>query len=101
MIAARDQSGGAIEAVGDEEILDAYRLLARREGIFGEPASAAALAGLMKLAREGALLKDKVVVCVITGSGLKDPETATGGTQSDLVQLPPDLQAVERSLGFL
>ena len=100
-VAVRDESGGAIEAVGDEEILDAYRLLARREGIFGEPASAAALAGLMKLAREGAPLKDKVVVCVITGSGLKDPETATGGTQSDLVQLPPDLQAVERSLGFL
>ena len=73
---ARDESGGAIDAVSDEEILDAYRLMARREGIFCEPASAAALAGLLKRAREGCSFQGKKVVCIVTGSGLKDPDLA-------------------------
>jgi len=74
--AARDESGGAIDAVTDDEIIDAYQKLAQLEGIFVEPASAASVAGLLKLAREGYPLEDAQVVCVLTGSGLKDPDTA-------------------------
>jgi threonine synthase len=73
---ARDESGGAIEAVSDAEILDAYQSLARHEGIFVEPASAASVAGLRKRARSGGLAGVTTVVCVLTGNGLKDPDTA-------------------------
>jgi threonine synthase len=89
-VAARDESGGRIDAVTDEEILDAYRLLATEEGVFCEPASAAGVAGLLKHRRD---LPPGVVVCTLTGHGLKDPETAvvTAGV-SDPV--PPRLDAV-------
>jgi len=73
---ARDRSGGAIEAVSDDEILDAYSFLARCEGVFCEPASAASVAGLRQRARRGALGGIRRAVCVLTGSGLKDPDTA-------------------------
>lgn len=73
---ARDASGGRIEAVSDEEILDAYSLLAAEEGIFAEPASAASLAGALRLAAEGYFHAGDIVVCVLTGHGLKDPATA-------------------------
>jgi threonine synthase len=75
-VAARDESGGAIEAVTDDEILSAYRALAREEGIFCEPSSAASLAGVTRLAAEGRIGAGELVVCVLTGSGLKDPATA-------------------------
>ncbi len=74
-VAARDESGGRIDAVTDEEILDAYRRLARDEGIFCEPASAAGVAGVIKARREGKL-SDTSCVCILTGTGLKDPDTA-------------------------
>ncbi len=74
--AARDESGGVIEAVTDEEILEAYKMLAATEGVFAEPASAASIAGLRKLAREGRLASGSTVVCTLTGHGLKDPDTA-------------------------
>jgi threonine synthase len=74
-INARDESGGRIEAVTDEEILSAYKLIAEREGIFCEPASAASLAGVIKLHAEGLFKKDQSVVCTLTGHGLKDPDT--------------------------
>ncbi len=77
-VAARDESGGAIEAVTDEEILSAYRGLATCDGVFCEPASAAAVAGLRHRARERDLEGLAQVVCVLTGTGLKDPDTATG-----------------------
>lgn len=96
-VAARDESGGVIEAVTDDEIIEAYRMLAREEGIFCEPASAASVAGLLKLAREGRLPSSAVVVCVITGSGLKDPETALAIPQ-DIRDVPPDMAAIERAL---
>jgi threonine synthase len=99
-VAARDQSGGAIETVSDEEIMDAYARLAREEGIFAEPASAASVAGLLKTVRQGLDLREKTVVCIITGSGLKDPETATRLGREELVPLPPDLAAVEKALGL-
>src|SRR3954469_4400121 len=75
-IAARDESGGRIEAVTDDEILTAYRDLARLEGIFCEPASAASVAGVRKMALAGRLDPGATIVCVLTGHGLKDPDTA-------------------------
>jgi threonine synthase len=85
-IDARDGSGGRISAVTDEEILAAYRALARFEGIFCEPASAASVAGVMKAAEAGEVDPDATVVCVLTGHGLKDPTTAER-------QVPPFLEA--------
>src|SRR6185503_12381317 len=75
--AARDASKGMIDAVTDDEILEAYKLLASQEGIFAEPASAASVAGLIKCARKGLLKAGQTVVCTLTGHGLKDPDTAT------------------------
>jgi len=85
-IAARDASGGRIAAVTDEEILAAYRALARHQGVFCEPASAASLAGVTKATAAGELDPDALVVCVLTGHGLKDPTTAER-------QVPPFLEA--------
>lgn len=95
--AARDESGGAIVAVTDPEILSAYRMLASREGIFGEPASAASFAGLRRMASQGYPLAGRRVVCIITGSGLKDPDTAMT-FPGDLVETAASLEAVERVL---
>jgi threonine synthase len=75
-VTAVAESGGHFRAVSDAEILEAYRLLASRVGIFAEPASAAAVAGVLALARDGQLRSGDVVVAVLTGHGLKDPETA-------------------------
>ncbi len=95
-IAARDESGGRIEAVTDDEILAAYRFLATREGVFCEPASAASVAGVMKYADD---LPGGPVVCTLTGHGLKDPETAAGS--ADLPEpVPPRLDAVVQLLGW-
>lgn len=77
-VRARDESGGVIDVVSDDEIMEAYLILARKEGIFGEPASAASVAGLLKYLRKGLRLEGKRAVCIITGTGLKDPETAMG-----------------------
>ena len=96
---ARDESGGVIDSVTDEEILTAYRLLAQEEGIFGEPASPASVAGLFKVARGGISLKGKIVVAIITGTGLKDPDTAINYAQPP-VALPAELAAIERALGL-
>ncbi len=73
---ARDESGGVIEAVTDDEILEAYKLLASREGVFCEPASAASLAGLIKMKKESLVNDGDTVVCTLTGNGLKDPDNA-------------------------
>ena len=98
-VAARDESGGTIDMVSDDEILAAYRLMAAKGGIFGEPASAASLAGLIKLSRCGTDFSQKRVVCVVTGSGLKDPDNALKSTEP-LLELPADLAAVEQALGW-
>ncbi len=74
-VTARDESGGRIEAVTDEEILAAYKFVASAEGLFCEPASAASLAGVLKLHREGYFDEGDQVVCTLTGNGLKDPDT--------------------------
>ena len=99
-VAARDESGGVIKAVSDEEILEAYGLLASREGVFCEPASAASVAGLLKLTRQGLHLKGKRVVCVITGTGLKEPELASQQGGVPLVEIEANLEAVEEVLSL-
>jgi threonine synthase len=96
-ITARDQSGGLIAAVTDEQILEAYRLLAVREGIFVEPASAASIAGLLATAADGRLPKGSVVVCTVTGHGLKDPDTALLGMTA-VEPVPVDPGAVASAL---
>jgi threonine synthase len=98
-VAARDESGGIIDMVSDQEILSAQKLLASEAGIFGEPASAASLAGLIKLAGEGMDFSRKIVVGVVTGSGLKDTDVVLKGAEPFL-ELPADLAAVERALGL-
>ena len=97
-LAARDQSGGTIDMVSDQEILTAYRLLSSREGIFGEPASAASVAGLMKLAGNGTDFSDQQIVCIITGTGLKDPDLASQQAVMPLHQMPLDMDAMEKAL---
>ena len=106
--AARDESGGAIEAVTDRQIVDAYKLLAQRDGVFAEPASAASVAGLLMRARKGAFRRHArkvgrrrpmVIVCTLTGHGLKDPERAIK-TSPALKSLPPDAQAIAKAVGL-
>jgi threonine synthase len=99
-IAARDDSGGLINAVTDEEILAAYHLLASKEGLFCEPASAASVAGLLKLHAAGKLDKGQLVVCTLTGSGLKDTQWAMEGAK-DPVVVPVDAHAAAQALGLV
>ena len=94
-IEARDGSGGVIESVTDDEILDAYRLLANKEGIFCEPASAASFAGLVKMHRQGLALHDKTIVCICTGNGLKDPDLAVSSAGGQAIEIAPTIEAVE------
>jgi threonine synthase len=95
----RDESGGVIDMVSDEEILEAYRRLARLEGIFGEPASSASVAGLMKMAQKGVIKAGDRVVCTITGHGLKDPDNAIR-ISSEPVSIPARLDAVLEVMGL-
>lgn len=96
---ARDESLGVIESVTDEEILAAYRLIAAREGLFCEPASAAGVAGLIKKHAAGELEPRQLVVCTVTGHGLKDPQWALE-TASDPVTVPVDVTAAAEALGL-
>lgn len=97
-VRAERESGGRIAAVSDEEILDAYRKLARMEGIFVEPASAASVAGLFKAKREGWLPPGVTVVSVLTGNGLKDPDIAMKQVHADIVTLAPQEDAIRSYL---
>lgn len=99
-IRAKEESGGAIEAVADEEILWAYRYLAREEGVFCEPASAAAMAGVWRLLREERLPPESTVVLTLTGHGLKDPATAEKVAELP-PPVPPRLEAVAQAAGLL
>jgi threonine synthase len=98
-VAARDESGGIIDMVSDDEILAAQKIMASEAGIFGEPASAAPLAGLIKLTGKGQTFAEKVIVCIVTGNGLKDTDTALKQTP-DILELPADITAVEKALGW-
>ena len=96
-VRARDESGGTIDAVTDDEIVAAYQALAETEGIFCEPASAASLAGLIKASREGKVPAASRVVCVLTGHGLKDPDRAIA-VGKGMQTVEATMQAVERLL---
>lgn len=87
---AIETSHGLIDAVTDDEILEAYQLMTSKEGIFSEPASNASIAGLIKLHRQGKLEKGQKVVAVLTGNGLKDPDTAIGLLENPIQALPND-----------
>ena len=97
--AARDDSGGVIDAVTDEAILDAYRLLASKEGLFCEPASAASVAGLLQMHSQGRLDPGQTVVCTLTGNGLKDPQWALADAPEP-VRVDVDAQAAAVLLGL-
>lgn len=96
---ARDQSGGKIESVTDDEILEAYHRLAAEEGIFCEPASAASVAGLIKRSQSGEDLEQLTGVCIITGHGLKDPDTALS-IAADKVEVEADVFSVEEAMNL-
>ncbi|HEY9474261.1 MAG TPA: threonine synthase [Mycobacteriales bacterium] len=98
-VAARDESGGLVDAVTDRQILEAYRLLARQVGVFVEPASAASVAGLLATAADGRLQPGQRVVCTVTGNGLKDPDWAISAAPTP-VTVPPDASAAARALGL-
>jgi threonine synthase len=98
-LAARDDSGGAIESVTDRQILSAYRLLAREEGVFVEPASAAGVAGLLQARSDGTIETGLRVVCTVTGNGLKDPEWAITGAPVPHT-IPVDVTAAADALGL-
>jgi len=96
---AREESGGVIEAVTDDEILAAYRLLASSEGLFCEPASAAGVAGLIRKHAAGQLDPGQTIVATLTGNGLKDPQWALEHAQEPVV-IPVDATAAARALGL-
>ena len=98
-VAARDESGGLIEAVSDEEILAAQRDIVRLEGIFCEPASAAGVAGVRRLARDGRIGREELVVCILTGHGLKDPDVIQG-EEGTLTPVAPELASIRAALGI-
>ena len=97
-VEAAEQSEGSIRAVTDDEILHGYHLVART-GVFAEPASCASIAGLLQLHEAGELERGQVVVCVLTGHGLKDPDIAIQGAPTPVV-LPNDVDAVAEQLGL-
>jgi threonine synthase len=99
-LAARDDSGGRIDAVTDRAILAAYRLLARSEAVFVEPASAASIAGLLKSIEDGWVAKGSTVVCTVTGNGLKDPDTALKDMPA-VTPVPVDAGVVVAELGLV
>lgn len=96
---AAKESNGFIDAVSDEEILEAYRLVASSEGVFCEPASAASIAGVIKAYRRGLFKGDETIVCTLTGNGLKDPDTVIKASDKP-VEMPPDLNEIARYLGL-
>ena len=99
--AARDESGGLIDMVSDDEILSAYKLLANKDGVFVEPASAASVAGLIKLSKSGYFkkVKNPKIVCILTGHGLKDPDRAIKSIKNPTV-VPANLKSVLISIGY-
>jgi len=99
-VQARDESGGLIDAVSDEDILLAQRMLAEEEGLFVEPASAASLAGVLKKSREGVFKGQEIVVCVLTGHGLKDPDIAVRQNEGKIEEVEPEEEKVVELLGL-
>jgi threonine synthase len=101
--AARDESGGRIESVTDEQILHAHRVLSAREGIFVEPGSAASVAGLLQAAEAGQVPAGATIVCTVTGHGLKDPQWAlrnADGSDVTPTRVPVDAFTAAQALGL-
>lgn len=100
-VEARDESKGLIDMVSDKEILSAYKILAEKEGVFAEPASAASIAGLLKLIKKGYFKNSRniKIVCILTGHGLKDPDRAIKSVKAPKT-IKVDLKAVLREIGY-
>ena len=104
-VEARDESKGLIDCVSDEQILDAYKLLALKEGVFAEPASCASIAGLQKMASDGYFKKNKTsagtnrIVCILTGHGLKDPDRAIRSIKEPKI-VKPEIKAILAEIGY-
>jgi threonine synthase len=98
-VKARDESGGLIDMVTDDEILEAYKLLASKEGVFCEPASSASVAGILKLAKKGFFKGQEEVVCTLTGHGLKDPDLAIKQSVSPIT-VKPELKDIISIIGL-
>ena len=96
---AAKESNGFIDAVSDDEILEAYKLVASTEGVFCEPASAASIAGVIKTYRKGLFKGGETIVCTLTGNGLKDPDTVLKASEKP-IELPPDLNEIAKYLGL-
>jgi len=96
---ARDESGGLIDTVTDKEILEAYKLLAIKDGVFVEPASAASVAGVIKLAKNGFFKTTGRIVCILTGHGLKDPDRAIASVKRPKI-LKPDIKLILKEIGL-
>jgi threonine synthase len=99
-VQAAQESEGRIDKVTDAEILAAYKLIARTEGIMAEPASAAALAGVTKSVQSGSIPEGSLVTAILTGHGLKDPDTAISASGFEPVSVPPDTAAVMKAIGL-
>jgi threonine synthase len=98
-VEAASESKGQIDLVTDDEIIEAYRMIAGLEGVFCEPASAASVAGVMKLARSGYFQGGETVVCTLTGHGLKDPDIAMSVSQKPTT-IKARLEDVVKVLGY-
>jgi len=98
-VAARDESGGLIDMVSDKEILKAYKLLAEKEGVFVEPASAASIAGLLKLSKDRYFKQPAKIVCILTGHGLKDPDRVIKTVKKPKI-VKVDAKAILKEIGY-
>jgi len=98
--AARDESNGIIDSVTDEEIIEAYRTMARTEGILAEPASTASVAGLYKSYKAGKIEAGSTIACVLTGNGLKDPDSAIKYSNTPVQKVKTDLKEIAKVLNF-
>ncbi|KEK24158.1 threonine synthase [Bacillus gaemokensis] len=97
-VEAAEQSNGEIDMVSDEEILNAYQLLAKTEGVFAEPGSSASLAGVMKHVQAGKIKKGETVVAVLTGNGLKDPDIAITSNHLDIASVSNDMEQMKEHI---
>lgn len=97
-VEAAEQSHGEIDMVSDEEILHAYRLLAKTEGVFAEPGSNASLAGVIKHVQSGRIKKGETVVAVLTGNGLKDPDIAISSNKLDIASVSNDIEQIKEHI---
>lgn len=97
---AMKESQGIIDSVTDDEIIEAYQLIARKEGVFCEPASAASVAGLIKASKEGKITKGATIVCVLTGNGLKDPDCAMKYSCTEIKKTSSDIKSIANTLNI-